>query len=124
MATTAALFKARFPEFASVADARVELFLADAALVMDTTIWGDVYDLGQSYLTAHYLSLAESSAASGGSTAVSGPVTGRTVDGVSVTYGTSTAIGTSSNAAYWQQTVYGQRYATLLKNLGANVLIA
>lgn len=117
MAITPALFKVRFPEFDTVADDRIQLFLDDAALVMDAGVWGDVYDLGQSYLAAHYLALANKSAG-GSSGSVSGPIASRSVDGVSVSYAGSPSASTSANAGYYSTTSYGQRYMTLLKNLG------
>jgi len=117
MAITTILFKARFPEFDSVDDARIQLFLDDAALVMDVETWGDVYDLGQAYLAAHYLSLAGKSSA-GSAGAISGPITSRTVDGVSVSYGGTPSIASNQNANYYNLTQYGQRYMVLLKNLG------
>ena len=119
MATTTALFKARFTEFASIADARIQLFLDDAELAMDEAIWDVYFDVGQSYLAAHYLALAEKSAV-GSSVGTSGPVVGRTVDGVSISYG-SGAPSPNQNAAYFQTTQYGQRYLVLMKNLGTRM---
>lgn len=124
MATTTVLFKTRFPEFDSIDGVRVQLFLDDAALSMDTGIWGNIYDVGQAYLAAHYLSLAlKSSVGARGGAAISGPLTGRTVDGVSVTYGSSQSVGgaNSQTAGYYNLTQYGQRYMVLMKNLGAMV---
>lgn len=120
--TTTAEFKARFPEFDSIADARVQIFLDDAALVMDSGIWGGIYNLGQAYLAAHYLSLAEKSSA-GGSAATAGPVVSRSVDGVSVAYAGTPSAPSNSNAAYYNSTQYGQRYMVLLKNLGVSASV-
>jgi len=120
MTTDPTQFKARFPEFASVDDARIQLFLDDAGLAMDESVWLDVHDTGQAYLAAHYLAMGSKSSAGGG-TGVSGPITGKTVEGVSVSYGSSQAVGGagSHTSGYYNLTQYGQRYMVLMKNLGA-----
>lgn len=115
MATTIALFKSRFPEFDSVAEDRIQLFLDDAEAVMDSATWSNLFDAGQAYLAAHYLALATKSAV-GSTAASSGAVISRSVDGVSVSYGGASS--TSHNAGYYSATAYGQRYFTMLKNLG------
>ena len=126
MATDPTQFKARFTEFDSVLDPRIQIFLDDAALVMDESVWGDAFDTGQAYLAAHYLALAtRSSVGGGGGAGVSGPITGRTVDGVSTSYGSSQSVGgaNSQTAGYYNLTQYGQRYLVLMKNLGAMMSI-
>ncbi|MCP3685814.1 MAG: DUF4054 domain-containing protein [bacterium] len=115
MTVTAASFKARFTEFAAVADARVELFLADAVLVLNEVYWDLKYDLGINYYTAHLLYLADQ-AADGSGEGTSGAITGRSVDGTSVSYGSGNP--TSAEDAWLLTTTYGSRYLSLRKSLG------
>ena len=124
MATDPTQLKARFPEFASVDDARVQIFLDDADLAMDSGIWGKYFDNGQAYLAAHYLAMADKTSG-GGSAGVSGPITGRTVDGVSVSYSSAQPVGgaNSQTAGFYNTTKYGQRYLVMMKNLGGNMSI-
>jgi hypothetical protein len=51
--------------FAALSDETIELFLADAALRMDASVWGDCADLAQVYLTLHMLTGATYGVASG-----------------------------------------------------------
>lgn len=116
MTVTAASFKIRFPEFASVTDARIELFLADALLMLNAAYWGDKYDLGTNYFVAHKLALAIKSEASGGSgSGAGGPVSGKSVDGVSISY--AVRISDNSKEAYYARTSYGLEYWALMKSL-------
>lgn len=48
-------FRVLFPEFNGVADAMVTGWLTQAALSIDSSIWGPKASLGQGYLAAHYL---------------------------------------------------------------------
>ncbi len=119
MAVTPTLFKTRFPEFSTETDARVQLFLDDATVVLNVSFWSTKYDLGISYLTAHYLALANKSEL--GSTGSGGVVTGRAVDGASVNYGTATPLDMSDT--YYSSTVYGSRYLALRKSLGVGACV-
>ncbi len=53
-------FLKRFPEFRRTDHDLIEAKLAEAAIEIDSGIWGDKYDLGLGYLAAHLLSLAPS----------------------------------------------------------------
>jgi len=121
MSVTAASIKLRFPEFASEDDARITLFIGDAELILNPSAWGDKLDLGTAYLVAHYIALANKSSDSGSSTPNAGPVTGRAVDGASVSYASATL--NDQSEAYYMQTLYGQRYWNLLKTLGIPAFI-
>lgn len=114
MAITPDTFKIRFPEFEDISNDRIQLFIEDSKLIMNESHWGDVYDLAQANLTAHFLSLANS--ASSGNTSVSGPVSSRSVDGTSITY--TNDMPNSQLEMYFSSTVYGLKYITLLKTLG------
>lgn len=111
---TATSFKVRFPEFVSIADARIDIFIDDAVLILNEVYWGTKYDLGLNYLTAHYLTLGEKS--SGGNSGSRGEVSSRAVDGTSTSYNVVTL--NSLSDSYYTSTSYGQRYLALRKNLG------
>ena len=111
---TATSFKVRFPEFAAVLDARIEIFIDDAVLILNEVYWGTKYDLGLNYLTANYLTLGEKS--SGGSTGSNNEIASRGVDGTSVSYNNVTLDSLSDS--YYTSTSYGQRYLALMKTLG------
>lgn len=113
-------FKARFPEFATIADARIQIFIDDSELEMSESYWGDLFARGQSYLTAHLLALGEQSA-TGASGGTAGPVTSKSVGGVSVSFGGPTI--TDSTEGYWLTTSYGQEYWRLLQQIGLGWVI-
>lgn len=107
-------FKIRFPEFVSVDDSRIQLFIDDTENVLNPVYWGDKYNLGLYYYTAHLLTIANGSEA--GSVTSKGPIASRAVDGTSVSYG-NTASGSQADD-FLASTIYGQRYLTLRKTLG------
>ncbi len=52
-------FQLRFPEFCNVDDDRVQLFLDDVALIMNSEAkWLGFYDVAQMYYAAHFLTIA------------------------------------------------------------------
>lgn len=113
-------FKTGFPEFSTELDARIQIFIDEAEIVLNEEYWGTKYDLGAYYYTAHLLAMANGATAAGGSGGGSGgPVSGKSVDGVSVSYATgSTGGGGSSGSVWLTSTSYGQRYLELMNNLG------
>jgi hypothetical protein len=114
MAVTPADFKERFPEFDSVSDTRVQLFLDDAALELDEGRWGDLYDKGLSYLTAHLLYIGEQSSAGQGEGG--GPLSTKAVGDVSLSFGSY--LTTDNKAAVFNATSYGQEYYRLMMMVG------
>lgn len=88
--------------FDSVSDSLINLRITEAALQVLESMWGDYYELGLAYLTAHLLSSIPS--APGNSGAV-GPVTSKSIGDVKVTFG---AVGSVSTV--YGSTSYGQRY--------------
>jgi len=101
-------FKTRFPEFTSETDERVEFFITDAYLEVDTS-WGTLQDIGVSYLTAHLLALSNKSLTSSSSI---GQVASKSVEGVSISYATN-----ANDSTYLSSTSYGQRYLQLKKRV-------
>lgn len=48
-------FRTTFPEMVSVSDATVNVYLAKAARMVDSEVFGTLYDDAHGYLTAHLL---------------------------------------------------------------------
>ncbi len=106
MAVTAADVKEIATEFAAVADARVDLFIAQAERRTNRTNWGNKADDGVIYLTAHLLKLDELQGA-----APAGPITARRVHDVSWAYA-KTGSGDGDNL---DSTAWGRRYKEIRK---------
>ena len=100
-------FQTRFPEFSSEEGDRVTLFMADAELIMSANDgrWLDFYDVALSYLTAHLMTLGNSSAA-GDFGAVS-PIKKQEVDDVIVESAVSSR---PYDADMLSSTTYGSQY--------------
>ena len=111
---TATTFKARFPEFSSIDDSRIEIFIEDSLLVLNEATWGTIYSLAVCYLTAHYLALGQAS--SGGDDGTLAPVASQAVDGTSISFNSFSP--TSEFSSFYNSTQYGQRFYTLIKSLG------
>ena len=114
-------FRTRFPEFADVADPRVEMFLDDAALQVHQPVWGKFYDQGVLYLAAHLLSIAgreeegEGEGADG-----AGPVYSDTVGPLNYKRAV-TPVSVEGGEALLSSTSYGLRYIelrSLIPNVG------
>ena len=113
---TIANFKLKFKEFACKTDDEVQIFLDEAVVVLNEAFWDTKYDLGLYYLTAHLLALSDRMVStSTKAVATAGPIAGRSVDGVSITYAVTDL--QSAGAEYYRQTLYGQRYWNLLRGL-------
>jgi hypothetical protein len=113
-----ATFRALFPEFATVADLTVELYLDDALEHLDQGAWGRCYAKAVLNYAAHELALAQARAASastqGGSVVI--PQTGKlqsgSEEGISFSFEASTA-NKSANGEWLAQTPYGQAFMAL-----------
>ena len=114
MSVTATTIKARFPEFDSQADARIEIFIEDAKLELSESKWGDRYDKGISYLTAHLLSIALKTEK--GSVGSVGPIASRSIGDVSISFSNKTS--ESQIEAYYNSTPYGQEFWNMLQFVG------
>lgn len=103
---TVADFKTRFPEFNSVAEPRVQLFIDDAVLLMATPDrWLNFYDVALSYHTAHLLYVGTYTEQGDGS--VLAPVKKQMVDDVVIEQAVSAIEPTASDL---HSTTYGKRY--------------
>lgn len=113
-----ATFRALFPEFATIADLTVQLYIDDAADTLDLGAWGRCYPKAVLNYAAHELSLAQNRAASavvtGGGVVV--PQTGQLASGSEEGISFAFAIGSTPKTftqEWLSQTPYGQAYLAL-----------
>jgi hypothetical protein len=106
---TASDVKTRFPGvFDSLDDSFLEILIAEAALLISESLWGDHYNIGLLYLTAHLASTT--AGGSSGSPGAIGPITSRRVGDVAVTYASPASSPSNEN---YTSTTYGQMYLSL-----------
>lgn len=124
MTVTVASFRANFPAFADgtlYPNVVIDYWLALAVKMHDTMRWGNLLDNGIELFTAHNLFLERKAmaASENGSPPgeANGPVSGKSVDKVSVNY--DAGMGGELNAGHWNYTTYGQRYIRLARMIGA-----
>ena len=104
---TVSEFQDRFPEFASVADTRVQMFLDDASLLMGTDgKWLGYFDVAQVYYAAHLLTIGLYTEA--GDSGPISPTKRQEVDDVVIENAIS-SIKPSMEDVY--STSYGKRFA-------------
>ena len=103
---TVAQFQTRFPEFAPVAELRIQLFLDDAALLMsDEGKWLSFYDVAHQYHAAHFLIAAQFTER--GDSGIVAPVSHKEVDDVVIKKAISDSIPRADELL---STAYGKRY--------------
>lgn len=110
-----------FPEFADATlypTARVTFWLGVAVEQINPGRWGALADQGQALLTAHYLVIDRRNTANPG--AVTGVVTSKSVDGVSVSMDAGAV--TVERAGLYNQSSYGIQYWQLAQMMGAGGL--
>lgn len=128
MATDVTAFRARFPEFADdteFPDARIQLFLDDAAncyIGTDENRWCGKYDIAQAYLAAHLL-FAGTASEAGDASSKSGPISGKTAGGVSVTRAVATKTRSDADDFY-VSTAYGQQFLNIRNMCLVGVAVA
>lgn len=127
MATTIATFRLRFPEFSDdteFPDARVQLFLDDAQVIIgsEENRWCGKYDLAHAYYAAHLLSVGTNSEL-GDSASKVGAIQSKSAGGVSVTR--TSAIKNKSDEEDWLlSTTYGQQFMIIRRGCFVGVLVA
>lgn len=112
---TLAEFRTRFPEFGQVADAAISAVLAEAASeVGEAWIEADRKP-ATLYLTAHLLAVGGVLNRDASGNRVAGPVTSKSVGGVSVSYAnsSSSSSGSAGSISPLSATIYGQRFLQL-----------
>jgi Protein of unknown function (DUF4054) len=124
-------FRAKFPEFADLDDAYIQVLLDDAGRAVDQTWTEGDYTNAILFLAAHYHEL-DLMASAGSDAPAEGVPAGQTITAehigpISVTYGKANGGASSSTGAHassLDSTVYGQRYQDLLiKNIPAVLVI-
>ena len=100
------LFRLRFPQFVGVDDAKIQMYIDDAALIMkDKPKWLEFYEVALCYLVAHFLAVAEYTDLGGSGTLA--PIKRKEVDGVVIQF----ALGdVAASFDEYQATAYGKRY--------------
>ena len=133
MTVTYAQFQADFPEFAKQSLSAFALWYDIATSLLNPNRWPttpspttglSILDRGAELFVAHNLALeqralkeAENNAPPG---TTQGPVSGKTVGPVSVTY--DTASGIELDAGHWNDTIYGKRFIRMLRTVAAGPL--
>lgn len=113
-----ATFRVLFPEFASVPDATVLVFIDEETVGFDKGAWGTCYGKAVMWYAAHELALAQARAASASSQngSVVIPQTGKlqsgSEEGISFSFEAST-VNKSANGEWLAQTPYGQAFLAL-----------
>jgi len=125
--TNIAQFRSDFPEFRDTTvypDSEVTLWMTVATSLVNARRWMELTDIGIELVTAHHLVLGkrdqDASDAGGTPGEVKGPTTSKSVDKVSVGYDSGAA--TLTDAGFWNLSVYGIRYLTLARSMGAGGL--
>tara|TARA_R110000851_G_scaffold107610_2_gene228011 strand:- start:295 stop:660 length:366 start_codon:yes stop_codon:yes gene_type:complete len=103
-------FQNRFPEFSTVSDPRIQLFLDDVALILDNNesgIWLDFYDVAHSYYAAHLLVAAQNTEF--GDSGTLAPISHQEVDDVVIKNAVDNIKPTADDL---YSTSYGKRYVS------------
>lgn len=115
---TPAGFKTRFPEFASVSDERVQLFIDEAKPLFNAEVWGNQHDTGMGYVVAHELALDAQAEATKAS---AGDIVEKRVGEVTVKRDASVLMAQAKDQ--YLLTRYGQKYKQMIRSLGTGVLV-
>lgn len=127
MTITVAEFRTNFPAFVSSTvypDVMVQMYLDLGYKLLRERKWQDILDTGVQFFTAHNLTLDaqanKQSAAGGIPTGQVGAVGSKAVAQVSVSYDNSSSM--QPDAGHWNLTVWGKRFAWLMRMAGAGGL--
>lgn len=115
-------FLVRYPEFANVDKARIELALQDAENQMSRKIWGNKFEQGRDALAAHLLYVSGALTKSGHSNGNPMVATSKSAGGLSVGYANKNA-GLGENYGAYGTSDYGVTYYELRKQVGVHVMV-
>lgn len=107
MSVTPADIKELFPEFAATADARIQLFIDQSTLSVNTAVWGNKADFAIQYLTAHLLTVVNR-----GGGGAAGPITSEKVGDLQRSYASGGAVAHELGS-----TGYGMEFLRLRRSL-------
>ena len=119
-----ATFRVLFPEFSTVPDATVQVYLSENGGGFSTTAWGRCYAKAVLYYTAHELSLSLNRQASstGGVVSQTGVLLSGHEEGIAFAFAPMSASG--ATAQWLAQTPYGQAYAALQRQCLAKAMLS
>lgn len=119
-----ATFRILFPEFADVADGRIEVGLVGASSELSPTSWGRCYEKAVLYFTAHELALSLARVEDGesGTVTPTGRIQSASVEGLSVSF--AIPANASANADWLSQSPYGQAFAALARRCLARATLS
>jgi len=100
------------PEFSSENVSRINIFIANAELFINRTVWGSKADVAHAYLTAHLL---KSSPSSSGAGLAAGPVTMEKVGDLQRHYAGPNTV--SSSQIDLASTPYGRVFEQMKRTL-------
>jgi hypothetical protein len=110
----AAAVKARFPEFADVADARITAVIEEAMRWVDESWLEADYAPAIRFLTAHMLATEGALVSPSAPTATSGPVTSDKIGDASTSWAARAGVaGRAGSDADLATTAYGERFLEL-----------
>ncbi len=113
----AALFVTVFPEFAAASTVAIDYWLSQALLQLNAGMFGANFDLASMLFVAHNIALGQQeaqAAAKGGIPGDAlGPISSKSVGGVSVSYDASGIAIPGAGA--WNATSYGQRLYKMMQ---------
>lgn len=116
--------KTRFPDvFTDTDDDVMDLCIVEAGLFIDEDKWGDLYDIGMMYLSAHLIVSTNPDQVNAGDAGAAGPVSSRRVGDVAVSYGSKASASAYSSEEY-DSTVYGRHYLRLRRLIQGGPVIA
>lgn len=123
MTITPANLRSNFPEFSSVIKYPtdcIQFWLDFAYSMLNSHRWGDQLDMAAQLYAAHQMVLErralDESKVGGTPGQSTGVISGKSANGISVSFDTSTA--SETRAGHWNLTVYGIRLYRLIKIFG------
>lgn len=127
MSVDIATFRLRFTEFSDETlypDPRIQLFLDDSILYLgdNESRWNGKYNLAQSYLAAHLLTVG-SKTSFGDSGSTMGTITNKSAGGVSVSRSVSSK-DRSDLDEWYLTTSYGQQFVNIRNLCFVGVMVA
>lgn len=117
---TPAEFKARYPVFATIDNAFVQLVITEQEQVIDLQRWGELYSKGVMLLTAHELTINNPQMTQVISNGLSSDKT--QVKAGDVSYSRDASLMLKYENSPYSRTTYGQQYLYLLRQVGIGIM--